>query len=199
MTETTTNDHDLYARQGISSQISFRWACIIDSARDCGGRLPRGHAAARRRASAAARALGAPVTYSYSAYEPDLSETSRASSAPGWACVRGSEGCDIDPASRRRAGDVVFEKQHPSAFFGTDLHRLPEQAGVDSVVVWTTTSSCVGATVVKRDVARLPHRPVEAVYPTRRARRHHSALFDMGHKYTMHAESANCLSALAAG
>ena len=114
------------------------------------------------------------------------------------ACVRGSDGCDIDPLVAPEPGDVVFEKQNPSAFFGTDLHERLSAQGVDTVIVCgTTTSGCVRATVV--DGMSLGYRvivPVEAV--TDRARTpHRSALFDMGHKYADVVPERDVLSALA--
>ena len=114
------------------------------------------------------------------------------------ACLRGTDGCDIDPLVAPAAGDVVFEKQQPSAFFGTDLHDRLGALGVDTVVVCgTTTSGCVRATVV--DGMSLGYRmivPVEAVSDRARTP-HRSALFDMGHKYADVLPERDVLGALA--
>ena len=93
---------------------------------------------------------------------------------------------------------MVFEKQSPSAFFGTDLHERLSALGVDTVIVCgTTTSGCVRATVV--DGMSLGYRvivPVEAVSDRARTP-HRSALFDMGHKYADVVPERDVLSALA--
>ena len=64
------------------------------------GDYPEAALQATARIASAARALGAPVAYSYCAYEPDLSDAGPFGvKCPGLAaCERGSEGCDIDPA-----------------------------------------------------------------------------------------------------
>ena len=140
------------------------------------------------------------MTYSYCAYEADLSDAGPFGvKCPGLvACLRGTEGCDIDPLVAPAAGDVVFEKQQPSAFFGTDLHARLGALGVDTVVVCgTTTSGCVRATVV--DGMSLGYRmvvPVEAVSDRARTP-HRSALFDMGHKYADVLKEREVLGALA--
>ena len=83
----------------------------------------------------AARALGAPVIYTVCAYEADLSDAGPFGvKCPGLvACARGTDGCEIDPLVAPAAGDVVLEKQQPSAFFGTDLHERLTARGVDTV------------------------------------------------------------------
>lgn len=191
---TTTEDHDLYARQGIGSQIGFGdhpGVIVVDyqlafTRGSLAGDYPEDALRATARICAAARALGAPVSYSYCAYEPDLSDAGPFGiKCPGLvACARGGEGCEIDPLVAPEPGDVVFEKQQPSAFFATDLHERFGALGVDTVIVCgTTTSGCVRATVV--DGMSLGYRmvvPVEAVSDRARTP-HRSALFDMGHKY----------------
>jgi maleamate amidohydrolase len=192
--DTTTTDHDLYARQGIGSQIGFgeRPAVIVVDYQlaftrgALAGEYPEAALAATARIAAAARGIGAPVAYSYCAYEADLSDAGPFGvKCPGLiACRRGGEGCEIDPLVTPVDGDLVFEKQQPSAFFGTPLHEHLKARGIDTVIVCgTTTSGCVRATVV--DGMSLGYRiavPVEAVSDRARTP-HRSALFDMGHKY----------------
>jgi len=204
---TTDDDHDLYARQGIGSQIGFGQhpaVIVVDyqlafTRGSLAGDYPADALAATARIAAAARAQGAPVAYSYCAYEPDLSDAGPFGiKCPGLvACVRGSDGCDIDPLVTPEPGDVVFEKQQPSAFFGTPLHELFTGQGVDTVIVCgTTTSGCVRATVV--DGMSLGYRmvvPVEAVSDRARTP-HRSALFDMGHKYADVLPERDVLAAL---
>ena len=76
----------------------------------------------------------------------------------------------------------MFEKQQPSAFFGSDLHERLGARGIDTLIVCgTTTSGCVRATVVDgmslgyrvvvpveavSDRARTPHRPRSSTWAT---------------------------------
>ncbi|MDX6564156.1 MAG: maleamate amidohydrolase, partial [Gaiellales bacterium] len=142
MKDATTDDHDLYARQGIGSQIGFGdhpAVVVVDyqlafTQGALAGDYPEAALHSTARISAAARALGAPVTYSYCAYEADLSDAGPFGiKCPGLsACVRGGEGCEIDPLVAPAEGDLGFEKQQPSAFFGTPLHELFTGHGVDT-------------------------------------------------------------------
>jgi len=206
----TRTDHDLYARQGIGSGIGFgdRPAVVVVDYQlaftrgALAGAFPEAALRSTARICDAARTLGAPVTYSFCAYEADLSDAGPFGvKCPGLvACLRGSEGCEIDPLVEPLEGDVVFEKQQPSAFFGTDLHERLTAGGIDTVVVCgTTTSGCVRATVV--DGMSLGYRmivPVEAVSDRARTP-HRSALFDMGHKYADVLREREVLGALAVG
>jgi maleamate amidohydrolase len=205
----TRTDHDLYARQGIGSGIGFgdRPAVVVVDYQQAftrgplAGAFPEAALRSTARICSAARALGAPVSYSFCAYEADLSDAGPFGvKCPGLiACLRGGEGCEIDPLVAPLDGDVVFEKQQPSAFFGTDLHERLSARGIDTVVVCgTTTSGCVRATVV--DGMSLGYRmivPVEAVSDRARTP-HRSALFDMGHKYADVLREREVLGALAA-
>jgi nicotinamidase-related amidase len=207
-TETSSSDHDLYARQGIGSQIGFGEhpaVIVVDyqlafTRGPLAGDYPEAALQATARIASAARAVGAPVAYSYCAYERDLSDAGPFGvKCPGLAaCERGSEGCLIDPVVTPAGGDLVFEKQQPSAFFGTPLHEHLRERGIDTVVVCgTTTSGCVRATVV--DGMSLGYRivvPVEAVSDRARTP-HRSALFDMGHKYADVLPERDVVAALA--
>jgi maleamate amidohydrolase len=207
-TETTAGDHDLYARQGIGSLIGFGdhpAVIVVDyqlafTRGALAGEYPEAALRATARIASAVRALGAPVSYSYCAYEADLSDAGPFGiKCPGLvACARGTSGCDIDPLVTPADGDLVFEKQQPSAFFGTPLHERLTARGIDTVIVCgTTTSGCVRATVV--DGMSLGYRmvvPVEAVSDRARTP-HRSALFDMGHKYADVVPERDVLSALA--
>lgn len=205
---TRTDDHDLYARQGIGSQIGFGdhpAVIVVDYqlaftrgalAGDCPEQALRSTA----RVCEAARALGAPVYYTVCAYEADLSDAGPFGvKCPGLvACERGTDGCDVDPLVQPAPGDTVLEKQQPSAFFGTGLHERLVGHGVDTVIVCgTTTSGCVRATVV--DGMSLGYRvvvPIEAV-ADRAQTPHDQALFDMGHKYADVVPESAVLGALA--
>jgi maleamate amidohydrolase len=205
---TRTADHDLYERQGIGSQIGFGEhpaVVVVDyqlafTRGALAGEFPEAALASTARICNAARALGAPVYYTVCGYAPDLSDAGPFGvKCPGLvACTRGTDGCDVDPLVAPAAGDIVLEKQQPSAFFGTDLHERLAERGIDTVVVCgTTTSGCVRATVV--DGMSLGYRvvvPIEAV-ADRASAPHDQALFDMGHKYADVVPERDVLAALA--
>jgi nicotinamidase-related amidase len=103
----------------------------------------------------AARGKGIPVIYTTGERRPDNWDGGRWR----WKSTRGDEASgnahnDIDgneivtmiaPGPR----DIVIKKQKPSGFFGTNLASYLTLLGCDSVIlVGTTTSGCVRATVV---------------------------------------------------
>ena len=202
-----TSDHDLYASQGIGSQIGFghRPAVIVVDFQlaftrgALAGDFPEDALRATAGICAAARAIGAPVLYTVCAYRADLSDAGPFGiKCPGLvACERGTDGCRMDPLVAPAEGDVVLEKQQPSAFFGTDLHARLVAREVDTVIVCgTTTSGCVRATAV--DGMSLGYRvvvPIEAVADRARAP-HDQALFDLGHKYADVVPARDVLAAL---
>jgi maleamate amidohydrolase len=209
MSDTSTADHDLYASQGIGSQIvgfgEHPAVIVVDyqlafTRGALAGDFPQAALESTARICDAARALGAPVYYTVCAYAADLSDAGPFGiKCPGLiACERGTDGCHVDPLVEPAAGDLVLEKQQPSAFFGTDLHERLRARGIDTVVVCgTTTSGCVRATVV--DGMSLGYRvvvPLEAV-ADRASAPHDQALFDMDHKYADVVPERDVLSALA--
>jgi nicotinamidase-related amidase len=209
MTRTKAADHDLYESQGIGSQIvgfgEHPALIVVDyqlafTRGALAGDFPEAALRSTARLCDAARALGAPVLYTVCAYEPDLSDAGPfGMKCPGLvACTRGTGGCDVDPLVAPAPGEVVLEKQQPSAFFGTDVHDRLTALGVDTVIVCgTTTSGCVRATVV--DGMSLGYRvvvPIEAV-ADRASAPHDQALFDMGHKYADVVPEREVLRALA--
>lgn len=81
-------------------------------------------------------------------------------------------------------GDLVVEKEKPSAFFGTSLHSNLVELGVDSLIVCgTTTSGCVRSTVV--DAFSLNYRVTVVADATfdRSQIVHDMNMFDMDQKY----------------
>jgi maleamate amidohydrolase len=95
-----------------------------------------------------------------------------------------AEGGEIVPASGYVDGDIVIEKECPSAFFGTPLLRRLIAAGVDSVVVCGgTTSGCVRATVVDAFSYNLRVAVADDATFDRVRASHRIALFDMDLKY----------------
>jgi nicotinamidase-related amidase len=91
--------------------------------------------------------------------------------------------------------DIVVKKQKPSGFFGTDLASYLSLLGWDSViVVGTTTSGCVRATVV--DAFSLNYRVIlaeEGCFDRSEAS-HAVSLCDMHAKYADVVSTAEILS-----
>lgn len=86
-----------------------------------------------------------------------------AAADPAWAArfdlsplLRGAPGTEFDPRIGPRAGDVVVEKRHASAFAGTDLAARLSEEDIDTVLLCgLTTSGCVRATAVDAASRRL--------------------------------------------
>lgn len=81
-------------------------------------------------------------------------------------------------------GEIVIDKQKPSAFFGTPLQSYMVSGGIDSIVlVGCTTSGCVRATAV--DAFSLSYRVtvVSSGVFDRFELSHYASLFDLDCKY----------------
>lgn len=97
---------------------------------------------------------------------------------------RGNPDVEIDERLERTPEDPVLAKKYASSFFGTNLHELLQQKGVDTVVVaGCSTSGCVRATAV--DACQYGYKAVvcrEAV-ADRHKEAHDQALIDIDLKY----------------
>lgn len=95
-----------------------------------------------------------------------------------------AEAYDFYPIVEPREGEVVIEKQKPSAFFGTPLHAMLTYHRIDTLIVTgMVTSGCIRATV--NDSFSNNFRtivPLECV-ADRSQISHQVELFDMGTKY----------------
>ena len=104
--------------------------------------------------SALARAKGMPVIWTRVAYAQDASDAgiwgTRNDSEDALQNVKyGSRRHEFDPRCAIDAGDMIYDKRMPSAFFETPLQSLLVWHGVDTVVVTGgSTSGCVRATAV---------------------------------------------------
>jgi maleamate amidohydrolase len=104
--------------------------------------------------------------------------------------ARGDEIHRIVEEAGVAAGDLVFEKEKPSAFFGTSLVAHLFREHVDSVVITgCTTSGCVRATVVDAFSHNLGVTVVEDAVFDRTTISHAVGLFDMEAKYAQVAAS----------
>ena len=78
---------------------------------------------------------------------------------PGHVLAKGSPGWPHHPMTAPRAGEMVVEKRHSSAFHDTDLHRRLSDAGIDHLVVaGMQTEMCVDSAC--RGAAALDYRVV---------------------------------------
>src|SRR5229473_4725150 len=148
-----------------------------------------------------ARAKGLPVIYTTGERRADNWDAG----SWRWKSTRGEEagglpeeaidGNEIVAMIAPGPKDIVIRKQKPSGFFGTNLASFLTLLGVDSVVVvGTTTSGCVRATVV--DAFSLNYRVIlaqEGCFDRSEAS-HAVSLCDMHAKYADVAATAEILS-----
>ena len=78
---------------------------------------------------------------------------------PGHVLAKGAPGWPHHPMVAPRAGEMVVEKRHSSAFHDTDLHRRLGEAGIDRLIVaGMQTEMCVDSAC--RGAAALDYRVV---------------------------------------
>jgi len=135
----------------------------------------------------AARRASVPVVYTTVAYDEHGRRRAAAflEKVPALQVLAAGEPwTEIDPRVAPKPGEPVLTKLHASAFFETDLAKLLEEAGCDSVVVvGASTSGCVRATAV--DALQHGYRtvvPREAV-GDRNPQAHEANLYDIDAKY----------------
>jgi nicotinamidase-related amidase len=149
-----------YRRKGLAARVGFgrRPAVVVvdfilgftDRRSPLVADLDRELQATKRLLDAARRA-GAPVVFTTVAYDPSLRDAGVfLKKVPSLAWLKaGTRWVELDPRLKRRAGELVVNKQYASAFFGTSLASTLRAQGVDTVIVCgATTSGCVRATVV---------------------------------------------------
>jgi maleamate amidohydrolase len=149
----------------------------------------------------AAHAKGLPVIYTTGERRPDNWDAG----SWRWKSTRGDEACGShnDPVEGNEIvamiapgpRDIVIRKQKPSGFFGTNLGSYLTLLGCDSlIVVGTTTSGCVRASVV--DAFSLNYRVAVAEEGCfdRSEASHAISLCDMHAKYADVVETAEILA-----
>ena len=187
-------EDDIFARQGFGQplgSLGHAALLIVDFVRGFddpdafgGGNI---HAAILATATllGAVRAAGVPTAFSRIVHPAGAPPTMFQRKVPSLgALVAGSPQIEIVPELAPRAGELVIDKQAPSMFFGTSLHRWLALQQVDSLLVTgCTTSGCVRATVV--DAMSLDYRcfVVEDCVGDRSLSAHAASLFDMQQKY----------------
>jgi nicotinamidase-related amidase len=135
----------------------------------------------------AARAAGTPVVYTTVAYDEEGKREAAVfiEKIPALLTLEaGSSWVEIDPRIAPQAGEPVLTKLFASAFFGTPLASILEEAGCDGVIVTgASTSGCIRATAV--DALQHGYRvavPREAV-GDRNPAAHDANLYDIDTKY----------------
>jgi len=154
--------------------------------------------AANARLLAAFRERGLPVFFTTVIYHSDDQATVFRRRLPALEVLKPcSDAVRIDRRLAPRAGEELVEKCYASSFFGTDLARRLQAAGVDSLVVTgLTTSGCVRATVVDGLQYDYPvFVPADAV-GDRNTEAHAANLHDMHAKYADVVDSLTVIAAL---
>ncbi len=133
---------------------------------------------------AAARAAGAPVAQSYTAYSSErdsprwkvkvVSETFR----HGW------KGAELEPRIHDPDYDAVFCKASASIFFGTPVASFFAKAQVDTIfVAGCTTSGCVRASIIDAFSYGFRVMVPEPCCGDQAEDAHHANLVDVGRRY----------------
>lgn len=148
----------------------------VEAARDAVGELVR-----------AARANGVPVVWTRVEYEPGGADGGvffrKVSSLAVFEQGATSYG-DFPPEVTPLDDEVVYTKQYPSAFFGTELAGDLAEQGIDTVVLCGfSTSGCVRASCVDAVSYGFVPIVVPEACGDREVRPHDQAIFDMGAKY----------------
>lgn len=132
----------------------------------------------------AARTAGVPVVWTRVRFDPATAGASvfhrKVPSLAVFATTLGDFPASVGPV----AGERVVVKDHPSAFFGTDLAAVLRADGIDTVVVvGLSTSGCVRASAL--DALQHDFVPVvvREACGDRDTRPHEAALFDLDNKY----------------
>jgi maleamate amidohydrolase len=148
-----------------------------------------------------ARAAGVPVVFTNVAYKPDGSDGGVFyRKAPVLkAFVEGSPLGAFPPELTPQAGERVFTKQYPSAFFGTGLADVLHAEGIDTLLITGySTSGCVRASALDAMQYGFVPLVVREACADRHPAPHEANLFDLQAKYAEVISEAEALAYLAA-
>jgi maleamate amidohydrolase len=153
------------------------------------------------RLAEAARAAGVPVVFTNVAYKPDGSDGGVFyRKAPVLkAFIAGSPLGAFPPELTPQAGERVFTKQYPSAFFGTGLAEVLHATSIDTLLITGySTSGCVRASAL--DAMQYGFIPlvVREACADRHPAPHEANLFDLQAKYAEVISEAEALGVIAA-
>lgn len=157
LAETLAEVEAMYRAKGVGNPLGFgtKAAVLVIDFQQAYTRTWRAKSAEpveqTARVIAAARAKGLPVFYTYQGYDPVEPDgglfTIKAPTLLQFK--RGTWDAEIDPLIAPETGDLVLEKNSPSAFFASELASVLKAQEIDTVVVCgCSLSGCVRATVV---------------------------------------------------
>lgn len=151
------------------------------------------------RLAEAARAAGVPVVFTNVAYKPDGSDGGVFyKKAPVLeAFVKGSPLGAFPEGLTPQAGERVYTKQYPSAFFGTGLAEALHADGVDTLLITGySTSGCVRASTLDAMQYGFVPLVVREACADRHEGPHEANLFDLQAKYAEVISEAEALAYL---
>jgi maleamate amidohydrolase len=151
------------------------------------------------RLAAAARAAGVPVIFTNVRYRPDGSDGGVFfRKVPVLkAFIEGSPLGAFPPELAPQAGDRVFTKQYPSAFFGTGLAEVLHAEGIDTLIITGySTSGCVRASALDAMQHGFVPLVVRDACADRHEAPHEANLFDLQAKYAEVISEAEALAVI---
>jgi maleamate amidohydrolase len=151
------------------------------------------------RLAAAARAAGVPVIFTNVRYRPDGSDGGVFfRKVPVLkAFIEGSPLGAFPPELAPQAGDRVFTKQYPSAFFGTGLAEVLHGEGIDTLIITGySTSGCVRASALDAMQHGFVPLVVRDACADRHEAPHEANLFDLQAKYAEVISEAEALAVI---
>jgi maleamate amidohydrolase len=151
------------------------------------------------RLAAAARAAGVPVIFTNVRYRPDGSDGGVFfRKVPVLKVfVEGSPLGAFPPELTPQAGDRVFTKQYPSAFFGTGLAEVLHTEGIDTLIITGfSTSGCVRASALDAMQHGFVPLVVRDACADRHEAPHEANLFDLQAKYAEVISEAEALAVI---
>jgi maleamate amidohydrolase len=191
----TRQDTAVYERQGFGRRLGFGESAalvVIDFTKGFadpnilgGGNIPDAIAHTRE-LLAAARKAGIPVAFTRHAYAADESNFGlfNAKLPTNNLLKVGHPNVEIVPELFPKEGELVIDKQYPSAFIGTNLASWLAGKRVDTLIVsGCTTSGCVRASAVDAMCAGFRPMVVRQCVGDRAEGPHEANLFDLQQKY----------------
>ncbi len=152
------------------------------------------------RLAEAARAQGVPVVFTNVSYKPDGSDGGVFyRKAPVLkAFVEGSPLGAFPEAILPHAGEQMFTKQYPSAFFGTGLAEALQNQGIDTLLITGySTSGCVRASALDAMQYGFVPLVVREACADRHPGPHEANLFDLQAKYAEVISEAEAMAVIA--
>lgn len=155
--------------------------------------------ASNMRLTAAARTAGVPVVYTNVQYKPDGSDGGVFyRKVPVLkSFIEGSPLGAFPEGLTPQAGERVFTKQYPSAFFGTGLAEALHAEGIDTLLITGySTSGCVRASALDAMQYGFVPLVVREACADRHAGPHEANLFDLQAKYAEVISEAEALAVI---